>query len=174
MEYPGLGRLQHATLKMWRSTGLDKPSPRGAGRRIWQKRKNFSKRFQAAQSVIVPIKCSLARGSGPVRGEDDRHHAGSDAWRADGTMMSPTGKSFEVEFCTVAHWVNERLSKRSSYIISFDDAEAIWPVINTCRHGCALWTPNNKACRKIGRKRQSVTLGRNYRTRHHHMRGQAY
>lgn len=28
---------------------------------------------------------------------------------ADGKMIAPTNKSFHIEFCTVAHWVNNEI-----------------------------------------------------------------
>ena len=32
----------------------------------------------------------------------------------DGKVILPTGKKFQVEFCTVAHWKNGEIMRRSS------------------------------------------------------------
>jgi len=68
--------------------------------------KDFFKTFPGSTVGNRPYKVLFGQGEwtcsvanmigtmqGPMRG-------------ADGTMIPPTGKSFEVEFCTVAHWVN--------------------------------------------------------------------
>jgi ketosteroid isomerase-like protein len=44
--------------------------------------------------------CSVARFTGSMKGPMKR---------PDGTTIPPTNKSFEVEFCTVAHWQNGRI-----------------------------------------------------------------
>jgi ketosteroid isomerase-like protein len=44
--------------------------------------------------------CSVARFTGTMKGPMKR---------PDGTTIPPTNKSFEVEFCTVAHWQNGRI-----------------------------------------------------------------
>jgi len=41
--------------------------------------------------------CSVAEFTGTCKGP---------VTGADGTIIPPTGKSFKVEFCTVAHWIN--------------------------------------------------------------------
>jgi ketosteroid isomerase-like protein len=44
--------------------------------------------------------CSVARFTGTMKGPMKR---------PDGTTIPPTNKSFEVEFCTVAHWQNGQI-----------------------------------------------------------------
>ena len=44
--------------------------------------------------------CSVARFTGTMKGPMKR---------PDGTTIPPTNKSFEVEFCTVAHWQNGKI-----------------------------------------------------------------
>lgn len=45
--------------------------------------------------------CSIARFTGTMNGPMQN---------PDGTQISPTGKSFEVDFCTVAHWDNGQIA----------------------------------------------------------------
>jgi hypothetical protein len=44
--------------------------------------------------------CSVARFTGTMKGPMKR---------PDGTTIPPTNKSFDVEFCTVAHWQNGKI-----------------------------------------------------------------
>jgi ketosteroid isomerase-like protein len=44
--------------------------------------------------------CSVARFTGTMKGPMKG---------PDGTMIAPTNKKFEVEFCTVAHWQNGKI-----------------------------------------------------------------
>ena len=48
--------------------------------------------------------CSIAKFRGTMKGP---------MVLADGTEIPPTGKSFEVDFCTVAHWENGQITEEN-------------------------------------------------------------
>lgn len=50
--------------------------------------------------------CSIARFTGTMKGPMKR---------SDGTEIPPTNKSFEVEFCTVAHWKNGEIDEENLF-----------------------------------------------------------
>jgi len=50
--------------------------------------------------------CSIARFTGTMTGA---------MVLADGTEIPPTGKSFEVDFCTVAHWDNGQIVEENLF-----------------------------------------------------------
>jgi ketosteroid isomerase-like protein len=66
----------------------------------------FFKTFPDNHLINHPYKVEIASGDWTCTVADFTGTMTGPMKGADGKMIPPTGKSFHVEFCTVAHWVN--------------------------------------------------------------------
>lgn len=66
----------------------------------------FFKTFPDNHLINHPYKVEIATGDWTCTVADFTGTMKGPMKAADGKLMQPTGKSFHVEFCTVAHWVD--------------------------------------------------------------------
>jgi predicted ester cyclase len=107
-------RSPSATSRIPWSGGLDKPPTHGVDAHR-EEALQFFKTFPDQHLVNRPYKVLIARSDGTC---SIAHFTGTmkgPMQGADGKAIPPTGKSFDVDFCTVARWDKEQIVEENLF-----------------------------------------------------------